>query len=852
MARVVLRGLLARKLRTIGTALAVFIGVALVSGTYVLTDTINASFDDIFEESLAGTDVTVSPRESTQEDDVAPPAFRASLLERVRRVDGVEAAAGSIDSITRFVDREGEPITKGFAPNFVSSVPPPRFQALEYVTGRTPRRRKEASLDSRTADRAKLEVGDTLRVAGERAVTRYRIVGLTKLGETSFGGAAVAQIPLREAQRLMDKKGRFDRIEIAAADGMSADELERRVDRALPREVRVETASDAAKRQSEDIASDLGFLKIALLVFSGVALLVAAFLIFNTFSITVAQRVREFGMLRTVGASRRQLLAAMLAEAVVVGLVGTAAGVPGGIGAAEGINALFRAFGIDLPNTGTVLHTRTMVVAAVLGFLVTLAAALSPALRATRVSPIAALREAELPDTRRTRRITLALSIVLAIGGLAAMATGLLADIDDSGAAAGLAGGGAAATLVGVSLFSPRLVRPLASVTGRPLEWVRGITGRLARENAVRKPGRTAVTAAALMIGLALVVFVTVFAAGINSSVANAIDRNFHGDVVLQNLDGFSQISAPAAREAKRVKGVETASSISFAGGKLRRPARDNLRLSGVEPSTVGSVLKLDWRSGSAETLERLGPREAVMDEASARTYGVGVGDRIRIRTPLERSPVFTVRGLVKDNADLVGDVLVTERSLERLFGTTSPTLTLIKVRAGSDPGVVQRRIADRIEKRYPRVEVLNQQQLKDKQEKQLGQIVTMLYALLSLAVIVSLFGIVNTLAMSIHERTRELGLLRAVGMSRSQVRQMVRYEAVITALIGAVLGTIMGVVFAALVSRPLAEEGFELAYPVPTLALLMLLAGLAGVLAAVWPARRGARLDVLAAVGYE
>ena len=295
--------------------------------------------------------------------------------------------------------------------------------------------------------------------------------------------------------------------------------------------------------------------------------------------------------------------------------------------------------------------------------------------------------------------------------------------------------------------------------------------------------------------------------------------------------------------------GVSTVSSLSTAGGKI---AGEDVRVSGVEPRTVNRVLSLDWETGSPSTLSRLGPAGAVVDDAWARDQGVGVGDRVRILTPLERRPLFTVRGTVKDNADLIGNVLVAEGTLRRDFGTTAPTITFVRVAPVADAAAVQKRISRAIETRFPTVEVLNQKQLKDNQAEQINQLLGLVYALLSLAVIVSLFGIVNTLALSIHERTRELGLLRAVGMSRSQVRRMIRYESVITALIGALLGLVLGVVFAALVSRPLADEGFTLSYPVATLVLLLLLAAIAGVVAAVGPARRASRLDVLEALAYE
>ena len=843
MTRVALRGLAARKLRALTTMLAVLLGVALVAGTYVLTDTITKSFDDIFSESLKGTDVTVTPREDVKSDQVAPPPFSARLLPRVRAVDGVEAAAGEIFSQVRFVNKKGDPIGPHFSPNFASSVEPRRFETLNLVSGRRPRNAREATLDKQTADHAHLKPGDTLRIAGEQQVKRYRLVGLVRLGKTSFGGAGIAQLILPEAQAVTDKVGKFDQISVAAAHGVSADELKRRIARVMPRSVTVETGKQAAKRQSQDIADSLSFIKIALLVFAGVSLFVGAFLIFNTFSITVAQRVREFGLVRTLGASRRQVLGSVVLEAGTIGTLGSVCGLAGGIGIAKGLNAIFKSFGVDLPNTGTVIETRTIVASVAIGLGVTLAAAMSPALRATRVTPMAALLEAELPEAGARRRgVYAALAVLLCGGGVALTIVGLFNGV-------ALMGAGAVAVLLGVSLVSPRLVRPLASLAGRPIERLRGLTGQLARENAVRKPARTAVTAAALMIGLALVVFVTVFAAGIKGSISRAVDRNFEGDLVVQNIDGFSQIPAGSAGAIAKVRGVHTVSSMWTAAGRI---SHEDIRVTGVEPSNVNQVLSFDWKHGAPDTLSRLGPRDAVVDDAWAKSKHIHLGDRVRIRTPLERRPVFVVRGTVTDNADLIGNVLVTQTTLRRDFGTSAPTTTFVKIDPGANAKAVQKRVSHAIDQRYPTTEVLNQRELKDKQGQQVNQLLGLIYALLSLAVIVSLFGIVNTLALSIHERTRELGLLRAVGMSRSQVRRMIRYEAVITALIGAMLGMVLGVVFAALVSRPLADQGFTLSYPVPSLVLLLILAGMAGVVAAIGPARRASRIDVLEALAYE
>jgi putative ABC transport system permease protein len=619
----------------------------------------------------------------------------------------------------------------------------------------------------------------------------------------------------------------------------------------MPASVEVRTGEENAAQQTDDIEDDLGFLKIALLIFAWIALFVGAFTIFNTFSITVAQRTREFGMLRTLGAMRRQVLTSVLIEAFLIGLIGAAVGILAGIGVASGLNSLFKAAGIDLPNTGSVVKTRSMLVPLLIGVFVTLLAATIPAVRATRVSPIEALSDQAMAPTRGRRRIVTALALLLSIGGLVAICVGLFGGIESSSDAAALLGLGAVLLFFGTALLSPRFVAPLASVVGLALERVRHLTGRLARENAVRNPGRTATTAAALMIGLALVTFVAVFAAGIKGSIDDAIDKSFVGDLTLQHEDGFSLIPSTAERDVAAVDGVGPVSSLRFGEGKVRETG-DTSFITSVDPGEARQVFEFDWEEGSDATVDSMARDDALVDQAWATDNDVDVGDTLTVTTPTNRQVVYTVRGKLQDAADLWGDFVLTHEALEEDFRVRQEGMILLNYASGADPDATREQVEAVMDRNFPVIDVLDQEELKDKFAEQVGQLVNLLYALLFLAVIVSLFGIVNTLTLSIYERTRELGLLRAIGMSRRQVRRVVRYEAVITALLGALMGTVLGVFFAVIVSRPLADEGFTLAFPVGTLFLLFVLAAIAGVLAAILPARRASRLDVLEALAYE
>ena len=553
-------------------------------------------------------------------------------------------------------------------------------------------------------------------------------------------------------------------------------------------------------------------------------------------------------MLRTLGASRRQLLTAVTAEAVAIGLLGALLGIPGGFVAAKLLNSLLEVFGVDFPTTSLQMETRTIVVAILVGVVVTVVSSLVPALRSTRVPPIAAL-QAVAPAPSRRRRVYIAFSGLLAVAGLAIMLAGLSGG-GSAGTRAAMMGGGAVVIVLAVSFFSPRLVRPLAALAGWPLERVRRLMGRLARENAQRNPSRTAVTAAALMIGLALVTLVTVFAAGLKSSVAKVIDENFAGGLVIENTDGFSPIPSGAAVAASKVPGVKAVSTIRSAKAKLL-PDGGTVGVSAASPN-IGENVTLKWKRGGPEQLRRLGPGQAIVSDGFASDHGLEVGDSVKLLTQTESRPRYRIVGEFESKLDILGSVLITQAEMARRFRQTQDTMGFVTVEPGADPASVQAVLDKGVEIAFPTAEVLNQQELKESREEQVQELVNLFYALLALAIVISLFGIGNTLALSIHERRRELGMLRAIGMSRRQVRTMVRYEAVITALIGAILGMALGVAFATLIAQPLRDQGFTLSYPVGTLVVLLVLAGLAGVLAAIVPARRAARLDVLDSLQYE
>jgi putative ABC transport system permease protein len=834
--------------RALTTTFAVVLGIAFVAGSYVLTDTILAAFDEIFEESLSGTSVVVTARNPVEQEGGEVPTVSASLLPQIERTPGVELAAGAIFTPGAFFDSEGEKIGNKFAPKFISSTLPGKLEALTYVDGRRPRGPTEASIDKGAAEASGLELGEEIGIVGQGKLRQFELVGFTHLGNASFGGASIAQVTLPVAQALTHKVGRFDQISVAAAAGVSPNALKRRIVREMPPDVRVETAQENADRQSEKIHDSLGFFQTFLLVFGFIAVLVGTFLIFNTFSITVAQRISEFGMLRTLGASRRQILATVLVEAVTIGLVGAILGIGGGFLVALGLNALFEALGIDLPTTSLVLETRTVIVSLLVGVLVTLLAALVPALRSTRVPPIAALHAFSPPPSRRRRRLAVVISALLAAIGLFLVVSGLTKG-GGAGSRAAMIGGGALLVVIGASFYTPKLVPPISNAAGWPLEKLRGLTGRLARENAQRNTGRTAITAAALMIGVALVAFVTVFAAGLKSTVAQVVDENFAGGLVIQNTDGFSPIPAGVARAAARVPGIESVQSIRSSEAKLIGDG--DTKVSAPTPE-IEKAVNVVWKAGGPAALRNLGDREAVVSDDFASAHGLEVGDEFRLLTQSDRRPGFRVAGEFESKLGVLGDVLVTQAAMAREFGQRQDTLDLVVVEPGANRAAVQAILSKGVEVAFPIAEVLNQGELKESREEQIDQLVNLFYGLLALAVLISLFGIANTLTLSIHERTRELGMLRAIGMSRRQVRTMVRYESVITALIGGVVGIAIGVIFATLIAQPLKGEGFTLSYPVGSLIGLLIVAAIFGVLAAVLPARRAARLDVLESLQYE
>jgi putative ABC transport system permease protein len=860
MLSLVLRGLAQRKLRVLLTGIAIALGVALMAGTYILTDTINKSFAGIFNVANRGHDVVITPRQSLGRNTRSQTSpVTDQILAQVRATAGVAEAAGSIFTPGAFLDVHGKRLTVGGAPAFIGSEVPKRFESFTVAHGRFAATANEVAIDEATASRNNLKLGGQMVVAGSAPAKPYTIVGILRFGGgQSFGGAGAAILTLPEAQRVLALPGHFDQIDVAAQSAVSANVLRDRIRGVLPATVDVRTGAQQAAKDTSDLESNLSFIRTFLLVFAYVALVVGAFIIFNTFSITVAQRTREFGLLRTLGASRRQIMQSVVYEGLLLGVGGAVLGLLGGLVLAPALNALFKAFGADLPHNGTVVQTRTIVVSLLVGTIVTLLAGLPPALRATRVPPVAAMREGVgiPPRPLPSRRALIGRSVALL-----ALFIALSAIV-----------GGKILLPVLLVIWAWRLIRlvarirrgdrpphyrvvpALARVIGVLVSW-RGITGRLARENSIRQPGRTLITAAALTVGIALVAFVAVLADGTKATIDQAVSRSFAGDLILENSQSGNReqgIPALLAPSVRRVPGVASVTPIAFTVGRLRGSS-SNSTITAIDPATFERVYRVEWKHGSNATLLALGNEGVVLTKGYAESKHLTVGQTISLLTPTERRVSLTVRGIASDNARLLGNLTITLALARVSFGQREDALDFVSYAPGARNGQVQPVVNRLLAAAFPQARSRTAAQFKQDQANQINTLLALIYVLLALSVIVSLFGIVNTLILSIYERTRELGMLRAIGTSRRQVRQMIRYESVITALIGGVFGLVIGVLGAVLVTNlTLSGSGYVQSIPLGTLVILLVVAAVAGLLAAQLPARRAARLDMLQALASE
>jgi putative ABC transport system permease protein len=858
MARLILRGFLQRKLRVALTGIAIALGVALMAGTYILTDTINQSFAGIFKTAAKGDSVVVTPTETlgNQTRSQTSPITQ-QMLEQVREVPGVAKAAGGIFTTATFLDVHRKRLTSGGAPAFVASLVPQPFESFKPIEGRFPRGPSEVAIDQATSERSDLKVGGAMLIAGRAPAKRYAIVGVVKFGGgESFGGAGAAVLVPAEAQRVVDEPGRFDQIDVAAAPGVTPRQLRASIRAVLPHTVDVRTGTQQAAKNTSDLEENLSFLRTFLLIFAYVSLVVGAFIIFNTFSITVAQRAREFGLLRTLGASRGQIMREVVAEGLLLGVIGAVLGLFAGIGLAPALDQLFKAFGADLPDSGTVLETRTIVVSLLVGIVITVLAGLQPALRATRVTPLAAMREGvEIPPRTitgvglLTRAGVFAAIVVLAgallwnvlfVVGFVALAiyvTYLLVKLIRAG-----------------SPSHYRVVPALAKAIGVLVAW-RGITGRLAKENSMRQPGRTMVTAAALTVGIALVAFVAVFADGLKATIDHTISRSFAGNLIVENSQGGGEeqgIPAGLAPAVEGVPGVDRVTPIAFTVGRMRGTS-SNATITAIDASTFASVYRIEWQKGSNATLAALRGGGTIASKKYAKAHHLRVGQTISVLTPANQHVSLKLLGTVDEEFGVLQDLTIGLPLARSAFGLREDAFDFVAYDPGADNARVQPAIDRLLASQFPQARSRTAKQFKEEQAKQVNTLLALIYVLLALSVIVSLFGIVNTLILSIYERTRELGMMRAIGTSRRQLRQMIRYESVITSLIGGVLGLVVGVLAAVLVAALLLSgSGYIIAIPVGTLVVLLVVAAIAGVIAAQLPARRAARLDFLKAVTSE
>lgn len=835
MWRTTLRSLLSHKLRLALSALSIVLGVAFVSGTLIFTDTLSKTFTSLFQATSA--DVTVLPKAAFEVGFAGPEhqSARATLsddvVQQVRAVDGVAAAQGYVQSDGVYIlQRDGKVMSTGGAPGIgMSWSADSRLSPATLVGGRAPRGPDEVAIDTGSRTKTGFAVGDriTLLTTGPRK--QATLVGVFRFGTSGgLAGASLVAFDAATAQSLLAAPGRWDGVDALAAPGRTQEQVRDAVAARIGPTYDVKTKKQQADALSTEFSKGLQFFNVFLLVFAGIALFVGSFIILNTFSMLVAQRTRELALLRALGASRRQIVRSVLAEAAALGVLGSTIGLLGGFGLASGLRALFGSFGLTLDGA-LVLSPRTVLWAYAVGVIVTLLAAYLPARRASRTAPVAAMRDDLVVQERSLARRT-------AIGGaLTAVGVALLvAGVRSSGTLVGI---GALALVVGAIALSPVLARPFVRVAGGLLPRLWGTTGRLAQENALRNPRRTAATASALMVGLSLVTAFSVIGSSTNASVDKLVADKLGADFVVSTA--VQQPFTPAVGDAlQQVPGVA-----GIVRQRLGVAQVDGKRatLTALGGDVTGKAIRLDFRDGSFADLT-----DSTMLVSDATGYPVG-GTAALLLPNGQRRDLRVGARFAK--TPVVSNYVVTTRAYEQAGGPALDQFVFVSVAPGADVGRVRGQL-QRVAADYPVVTLKDQTQFKDEQKAQVKQLLLLINALLVLSVVIAVLGIVNTLALSVIERTREIGLLRAVGMGRRQLRRMVRLESVVLSLYGAALGLALGLVFGIALARSLRNQGIAVLHvPVGQLAVFLVLAAVVGVLAAVAPARRAARLRLLDAI---
>lgn len=844
MRRITLRGLLARKLRLALTALAIVIGVTFVTGTLVLGDTLNRTVNTLIGSVYQHVSFEIRGHAAFKDNSpgaVTGTAIRKpvpeSIAAEVRRLPGVAYVFGTAGGYAQLVAPDGSSIGDGAGKDLGFAFDPnQQLSPFRLVAGRAPVSGRDVVIDKATATKYGFGLGDSIRVLLPDGARTFRLSGIVGFGNANTLAAdTLAGFSQSTAQEVFDLRGRYDAINVLAAPGADNVTLQRAIARLLPARVEVVSGQAVANELSSAVDNELSFLSTALLIFALISLFVGGFTIFNTFTITVGQRTRELALLRVVGASRRQLMRSVLGEAGLIGLGASLVGLGLGVLAAVGLRALLGAFGISLPSAPLVFEARTVAVALGVGVGVTVISAIVPARRAVRIPPVAALvehTEDSAPGVpRRRRRVGAGLAIV----GLAALAAGV------SGPNVTLVGVGSGALLIARAMLVPLVARPLAGLLGRPLRALVGTPGRLGRENSMRSPRRTAQTAAALMVGIGLVSTIGVLGASLSASATDQIDSAVNADYLITSSGGFSR-SVPS--ELSRLPGVDAITDVYRGQFEFRGSLSS---LAAVTPARLGQTVNLHVVHGSGAAALSAG--QLLIDAATAAADRLHVGSVVEVRFAQTGPTTMRIGGIYKTNP-LIGKYVTGERFFVSHFDHPLPGGVLIKAAPGARDfeGSLNRRLAA-----YPNLTVQTRAQFESQQKANINQLLGLVYVLLALAVVVALIGIVNTLMLSVFERTREIGLLRAVGMRRGQVKAMIRSESVIIALFGAVIGVVMGTVVGVVLASALRDNGVtKVSVPVPSLIGFVVVSAILGLIAASWPARRAAGLDVLAAIATE